>query len=56
MMSFKKPTREEIVDRLAKKYYLKITQDAIELSPRIKDSFIIRKEIVVKLKSAIDNE
>ena len=45
---------DDLVEKLVKKYYLKITQDCIELSPKIENAFIIREQVVSKIKDAVD--
>ena len=51
-----KDNYNEVVKKLTKKYYLKITTDCIELSPLVKDCFEIRKQIVTNLKNIVDHE
>lgn len=48
--------REEIIKKLTKKYYLKLTTDCVELSPKIEDCFEIRNQVINNLKKAVDNE
>ena len=48
--------RDEVIKKLTKKYYLKITTECVELSPKIEECFEIRKQIINNLKKAVDNE
>lgn len=49
-------TRSKIVNDLTKKYLQRISNDCIELSPKIDEAFEIRKEVLKKINSIIDKE
>jgi hypothetical protein len=41
--------KDEVIKKLTKKYYLKITTECVELSPKIEECFEIRDTIIAKL-------
>ena len=41
--------RDEVIEHLTKKYYLKITNECVELSPKIEDCFEIRNAVISNL-------
>lgn len=51
-----KETKDEIIRKLVKKYYFRITKDCLELSPKIEDSFKIRKQVISNLKELMNLE
>jgi hypothetical protein len=51
-----KNKRDEVIKKLTKMYYLKLTKDCIELSPKLKDAFEIREEVINALKKASEHQ
>lgn len=51
-----KEKKDDIVKKLTKKYYLKLTNDCIELSPEIEDCFEIRRAVAINLATIIIKE
>lgn len=41
--------KDDVIKKLTKKYYLKITTDCVELSPEIEECFEIRNQIISNL-------
>jgi len=48
--------KDEVIKKLTKKYYLKLTTECVELSPKIEECFEIRNQIISNLKKAVENE
>lgn len=53
-MEEKKRTKDDLILFLAKKYYLRITQECIELSVNIEDCFDVREGVVSNIKKMIE--
>lgn len=49
-------TKGNIIDNLTKKYLRRLTNDCIELSPKVEDAFEIRKEVLKKINLIITKE
>jgi hypothetical protein len=45
--------KEEIIKKLTKKYYLQLTEECIELSPKLEDSFELRNAVINNLKKEV---
>ena len=50
------PMHEEIIRKLTKRFYLKITEACLELSPKIEHCLEVRGAIISNLKRLIDTE
>jgi len=48
--------RDEVIKKLTKKYYLEITNECVELSPKIEECFEIREQIINNLKKAAEHK
>lgn len=48
--------KDEVIKKLTKKYYLKITNECVELSPKIEECFEIRDTIISNLNKLIKKE
>ena len=49
-------TKSSIVNDLVRKYLKRITDECIELSPKIEDAFDMREEVLKKIISLIEKE
>jgi hypothetical protein len=48
--------KDEVIKKLTKKYYLKITTECVELSPKIEECFEIRDQIISNLFKLVKEE